>query len=98
MKKLFLLLILQLPVISFANEVWMRYPSISPDGKHIAFSYQGDLFLVDVNGIPLEIIITDTSGKVIEIEMESDQLDLSNQPAGIYLVQINKYYFKVTKL
>jgi Tol biopolymer transport system component/C-terminal processing protease CtpA/Prc len=50
MKKLFLLLILQLPLISLANEVWMRYPSISPDGKHIVFSYQGDLFLVETKG------------------------------------------------
>lgn len=33
-----------------AQENWMRYPSISPDGKSIAFAYQGDIFLVDVNG------------------------------------------------
>ncbi|MFN5786890.1 MAG: peptidase S41, partial [Flavobacteriia bacterium] len=50
MKKLILLLILQLPLFSFANEVWMRYPSISPDGQYIAFAYQGDLFLVDSKG------------------------------------------------
>jgi hypothetical protein len=67
-------------------------PIISPNPT------SGPIQISNVNGIPLEIIITDTSGKVIEIEMESDQLDLSNQPAGIYLVQINRYYFKVTKL
>ena len=29
---------------------WVRYPAISPDGKQIAFSYQGDLWLVPSAG------------------------------------------------
>ncbi len=29
---------------------WKRYPVISPDGSKIAFSYQGDLFVVSSNG------------------------------------------------
>lgn len=29
---------------------WMRYPAISPDGKSIAFSYRGDLWLVPSSG------------------------------------------------
>ena len=33
-----------------ANPLWMRYPSISPDGKTIAFSYQGDLYTVPAEG------------------------------------------------
>ncbi|GHT39301.1 tricorn protease [Bacteroidia bacterium] len=28
----------------------MRYPSISPDGQHIAFSYKGDIFTVPAGG------------------------------------------------
>ncbi len=28
------------------NPLWMRYPSISPDGKSIVFSYKGDLYKV----------------------------------------------------
>ncbi|BDC98868.1 tricorn protease [Persicobacter psychrovividus] len=32
------------------NPLWMRYPSISPDGEHIAFSYQGDLYVVAAAG------------------------------------------------
>ena len=29
---------------------WLRYPSISPDGKHIAFSYMGDIYITPVKG------------------------------------------------
>ncbi len=32
------------------SPLWMRYPSISPDGKTIVFSYKGDLYKVDANG------------------------------------------------
>ena len=33
-----------------ANPLWLRYPSISPDGKQIAFSYKGDLYTVATAG------------------------------------------------
>ncbi len=32
------------------GEMWLRYPSISPDGKTIAFSYQGDIWVVPSSG------------------------------------------------
>lgn len=32
------------------NPLWMRHPAISPNGKTIAFSYQGDIFTVPSNG------------------------------------------------
>ena len=32
------------------NPLWMRHPAISPDGKTIAFSYQGNIFTVPSNG------------------------------------------------
>lgn len=43
---------------SFAQPLWMRYPSISPDGSQIVFTYKGDLYKVDAKGgtaIPLTI-------------------------------------------
>ena len=35
---------------SAENVSWLRYPSISPDGKTVAFSYKGDLYLVGSEG------------------------------------------------
>lgn len=32
------------------NPLWMRYPSISPNGKTIAFNYMGDIYKVDAKG------------------------------------------------
>ena len=50
MKKTLLSLILLLAISSFAQPLWMRYPSISPDGSTIVFAYQGDLFTVSSSG------------------------------------------------
>lgn len=33
-----------------ANPLWLRYPSISPDGSQIAFSYKGDIYIVSSKG------------------------------------------------
>ncbi len=30
--------------------LWLRYPAVSPDGKNIAFSYGGDIFIVNSKG------------------------------------------------
>lgn len=30
--------------------LWLRYPSISPDGKTIAFTYEGDIYTVETSG------------------------------------------------
>ena len=40
------------------SPLWMRYPSISPDGKTIAFSYKGDLFTVPTQGGTATILTT----------------------------------------
>ncbi|MEZ6096087.1 MAG: hypothetical protein R3C03_17995 [Pirellulaceae bacterium] len=38
--------------------MWIRYPSISPDGSSIAFSYQGDIWVVDASGGEARAITT----------------------------------------
>jgi Tol biopolymer transport system component/C-terminal processing protease CtpA/Prc len=47
----FLIIILS-PVFLLAQEnpEWIRYQSISPDGSNIAFTYKGDLYVVDAEG------------------------------------------------
>lgn len=51
MKRIFLLLSAFISfTLSADNASWLRYPSISPDGKTIAFSYKGDIYIVDSEG------------------------------------------------
>ncbi len=47
---IFLLLIGPVAAIGQVSPKWIRYQSISPDGKTIAFTYKGDLYSVPVNG------------------------------------------------
>lgn len=54
LKKLFLCLVVTTGLGQVAgaqtSPLWMRYPSISPDGTQIAFTYRGDLYRVDRGG------------------------------------------------
>ena len=46
-----ILLTLFLSFTAIAEEAkWLRYPSISPDGKEVAFSYKGDIYVVSSDG------------------------------------------------
>src|SRR6478752_1704175 len=45
-----LLLSLYTSLQAQGNALWLRYPSISPDGKTIVFGYKGDLYRVDAAG------------------------------------------------
>lgn len=50
MKTLIALVLIFLTLFSWSQPLWMRYPSISPDGSQIAFSYKGDIYLVASDG------------------------------------------------
>ena len=53
MRKIILLFVLGIVGIggnAQENPLWLRYPAISPDGKAIVFSYQGDLYRVSSGG------------------------------------------------
>ena len=60
MKKLLAVLTLLISLSSLSAPLWMRYPTISPDGQKIAFTYQGDIF-----------IVKSTGGKAIQITSNS---------------------------
>ncbi|MEN8224054.1 MAG: S41 family peptidase [Bacteroidota bacterium] len=45
-----LLLLFACIIFADDNPLWLRYPSISPDGKVIVFSYKGDLYTVPSDG------------------------------------------------
>ena len=51
MRKFFLILTSLISLtLSAENASWLRYPSISLDGKSVAFSYKGDIYIVDSEG------------------------------------------------
>jgi tricorn protease len=55
---LFAFLFIVIGAFAQNTPLWMRYPSISPDGKTIAFGYKGDIYRVDAGGgvaVPLTI-------------------------------------------
>ena len=39
-----------LSAVAQERPLWLRYPAISPDGKTIAFAYQGDIYTVPSTG------------------------------------------------
>lgn len=45
-----LLFVAALQSIAQENPLWLRYPSISPDGKTILFCYKGDIWSVPLSG------------------------------------------------
>ena len=58
--KRLIFLFLGIATLAFATQdpLWLRYPSISPDGKNILFNSKGDIFKVSITGgtaIPLTI-------------------------------------------
>ena len=59
MKLKLLFLALFFSSITFAQKpLWMRYPAISPDGSTIAFTYKGDIYLVNAQGGKAHAITT----------------------------------------
>lgn len=53
MKKSFLVFVVLIFSVSISAQTrpqWARYPSISPDGNTIAFTYKGDIYSVPANG------------------------------------------------
>lgn len=56
-----LLLVFQGHLWSQENPLWLRYPSISPDGKTILFSYKGDIWKVaSTGGVASPVTITES--------------------------------------
>ena len=62
MKRILTILALLWAVSAAAENVsWLRYPSISPDGKTVVFSFKGDLYLVDSKGGEAKQLTTNPS-------------------------------------
>lgn len=46
-----------LPLGPLNQPLWLRYPSISPDGQQIAFAFQGNLFVVPASGGSARLLV-----------------------------------------
>jgi len=76
MKNLFLLLLLLFMVKSFANaqgpEVYFAsYPTLTPDGKTVIFSYEGDLWKLDI-GSAVAVRLTAMQGEETSPKVSPD--------------------------
>ncbi|MEO8763937.1 MAG: S41 family peptidase [Ginsengibacter sp.] len=47
---IFIFIFIAFPLFAQKNPLWLRYPSISPDGANIVFSFKGDLYKVPASG------------------------------------------------
>lgn len=47
---IFITLFVSITTNAVGNPLWLRHSAISPDGKDIAFSYKGDIYLVSTEG------------------------------------------------
>ncbi|MCV5179811.1 hypothetical protein OFC21_30770, partial [Escherichia coli] len=45
-------LLLWLPASVAADALWLREPALSPDGKQLAFTWQGRIFVASAEGGP----------------------------------------------
>jgi len=87
------LLFINLLITANANPLWLRYPSISPDGSKIAFSYQGDLFIVNSDGGNAKQITSHTAHDYMPIwSHDSKKIAFSSNRHGnfdVFLTDIN---------
>ncbi len=61
--------------------------ALSPDGKHIAYSYLGDLYLVDTDGAKLPFRLTRTKAAETNPQFSPDAHQLAYTRGGALLVQ-----------
>ncbi|MDE2275603.1 MAG: PD40 domain-containing protein, partial [Burkholderiales bacterium] len=45
------------PLGPITDPLWMRYPAISPDGRQVAFAFEGNLFVVPTQGGPARLLV-----------------------------------------
>ena len=95
MKKLFLAFFASiLTLVSFAQQpLWMRYNQISPKGDKIAFTYKGDIYVVDAQGGMARQLTTSTAYDYYPIwSHDGEKIAFATDRNGnfdIYVVSVN---------
>lgn len=76
-------LILALQLQAQVKPQWMRYPSISPDGKSIAFTYKGDLYKVaSIGGTAQQLTFHEAHDFMPTWSKDSKQLSFASDRYG----------------
>ncbi len=92
MNKIFTLIVcltLALNVQAEDKPQWMRYPSISPDGKNIAFTYKGDLYKVaSIGGTAQQLTFHEAHDFMPTWSKDSKQLAFASNRYGNFDVFI----------
>ena len=67
------------------NSLWMRYPSISPDGKTIVFCYKGDIYKVSSEGgLAIPITLSDAYDFMPIWSKDGKQIAFASDRYGSY--------------
>ena len=83
MKKLAIVLFLILGSYAFAQNSLLRYPALSPDGQQMAFSYQGDIWVMNMETkIPQRITIHEAYDKYATWSPDGQQIAFSSNRYG----------------
>ena len=94
-KFIFIVILILISNYIFAQvtPLWLRYPSISPDGKIIVFSYQGNIFKVPAEGGEATPLTINSSYEYKPIwSLDSKNIAFASDRNGnfdIYIISIN---------
>ena len=81
--------IAQSPSSSERGASWMRYPAISPDGKRIAFTFKGDIYLVSSGGGTAAPLTTHTANDFMPVwSHDGKQVAFASDRYGNYDVYV----------
>lgn len=83
MKRLAIFLFLIIASYSYGQNSLLRYPALSPDGEKLAFTFQGDIWVMDMTSqIPIRITINEAYDSYATWSPDGTQIAFSSNRYG----------------